>query len=59
MRLNKEDVLNALIVDPVADQIIRARELGYTMGEIGGALDWAREHAAAELKELKGKEVAQ
>jgi hypothetical protein len=49
IKLNEADVLNALIVDPFADQIRRAVEMGYSFGEIAHAIDMAKVHAQAEI----------
>lgn len=45
---NREDVFNALIVDPFAHAIVYALELGYTEQEIEGAMSRAFHHAMDE-----------
>ena len=55
MKLSREDVLNALLTDLAADQIIRALELGYKPGEIEEALKRGMDHGFHEYSERRRK----
>jgi len=48
--LNEADVFNALIVDPVANSIKYALELGYTMQEVKHGIDTALFHTQSEIE---------
>ena len=47
--LNEADVFNALIVDPIANSIKYAVELGYSLQEVKHGIDTALFHAEAEI----------
>ncbi len=49
----REDVLNALVTDLVADQIIRALELGYKLKEVEEAVRRGVEHGTHEYSEMR------
>ena len=49
--LNKDDVLNALVSDPLADAIRRALEMGYTGDEVRDAADRGVLNGEAEFAE--------
>lgn len=53
MRLSREDVLNALVTDLIADQVIRALELGYKPGEVEAAVRRGMEHGTHEYSERR------
>jgi len=49
-RLNEAAVFNALIVDPVANSIKYAVELGYSIQEVKHGIDTALFHAQSEIE---------
>ena len=53
MKLPREDVLNALVSDLIADQVIRALELGYKPGEVEDAIRHGMEHGTHEYSERR------
>ena len=53
MKLPKEDVLNALVTDLIADQVIRALELGFKSGEVEEAIRRGMEHGTHEYSEMR------
>ncbi len=53
MRMPREDVRNALVTDLVADQVIRALELGYSRGDVEEAVRRGMEHGIHEYSELR------
>ena len=53
MNLPREDVLNAFVTDLIADQVIRALELGYRPKEVEEALKRGMEHGIHEYSERR------
>ena len=53
MKLPREDVLNALVTDLIADQVIRALELGYKPREVEEAVRRGVEHGTHEYSEMR------
>lgn len=53
MKLPREDVLNALVTDLIADQVIRALELGYKTGEVEDAVRRGIDHGTHEYCEMQ------
>lgn len=51
MKLPKEDVLDVILTDLVADQIIRALELGYKRDEVKEAVRRGLDHGTHEYFE--------
>ncbi len=51
MKLPREDVLNAIVVDLVADQVRRALELGYAADKIEAAVLRGIGHGLAEFQQ--------
>ena len=51
--MSPEDVLNALVTDLIADQVIRALELGYKPSEVEEAVRHGMEHGAHEYSERR------
>jgi hypothetical protein len=48
--VHKDDVLDAILTDPIADAIGRAQCMGYTWAEIRDACDRGFYHGDAEFK---------
>lgn len=59
MNMPSEDVLNAILTDLVADQVVRALELGYTRKDAVESVKRGIEHGIREYsvrqKEIYGK----
>ncbi len=53
MKFPKEDVLNALVTDLIADQVIRALELGYKPREVEDAVRRGMDHGNHEYSEMR------
>lgn len=53
MKMPKGDVLNALLTDLIADQVIRAMELGFTKKEIEDAARIGVGHGVHEYTERR------
>lgn len=53
MKLPREDVLNALVTDLVADQVIRALDLGYSRRDVEDAVKRGMEHGSHEYSERR------
>lgn len=53
MKMSKDDVLNALLTDLIADQVIRAMELGFTKKEIEDAARIGVGHGVFEFTERR------
>ena len=53
MNLSKDDVLNAILTDLVADQVIRALELGYGRREVEEAVRRGVSHGLYEYSERR------
>ena len=53
MKLPREDVLNALVTELIADQVIRALELGYKPTEVKDAVRRGMEHGTHEYSETR------
>jgi len=51
MNLPKDDVLNAIVTDLVADQVIRALELDYSCKEVEAAAEMGVDHGLYEFTE--------
>ncbi len=51
MKLPREDVLNALLLDVLADQVRRALELGYSHREVNAAVRRGLSHGLYEFRE--------
>ena len=51
MKLSVEDVLNALVTDPVGDQVRRALELGYSLKDVEDAVSRGMGHGMTEYHE--------
>ena len=49
MKFSAEDVLNALVTDPVADQVRRALELGYSLQAVEDAVSRGMGHGVDEF----------
>ena len=56
MKMPKEDVLNALVTDLLADQVIRALELGFTRKEVEDAVARGEYHGVCDFAERR-KEI--
>ena len=50
INLNEADVFNAVLVDPMADMIRRALELGFSSKEVEHGIDMAKMHAEEEMR---------
>ena len=57
MKMPKDDVLNAIVTDLVADQVVRALELGFKQKEVEDAVRIGVSHGTYEHAERK-KEMA-
>ncbi len=53
MKLPREDVLNAIVTDLVADQIIRALQLGFGRKEVEAAVARGVDHGVYEFAERR------
>ncbi len=53
MRMPKEDVLNAIVTDLVADQALRAFELGFTHQEVEAAIRVGLTHGVEEYADRR------
>ena len=53
MELPKDDVLDALVTDLVADQVIRALQLGYGRKDDEAAAARGMSHGVCEFDELR------
>ncbi len=53
MKLPKDDVLNALVTDLVADQVIRTLQLGYGRKDIEAAVARGLSHGVYEFDKLR------
>lgn len=53
MKLPKEDVLNAIVTDLVADQVLRALELGYGRKDVEAAVGRGMSHGICEFMERR------
>ncbi len=53
MKLPREDVLNAILTDLVADQIIRALQLGFSRKEVEAAVARGVGHGVYEFSEYR------
>ena len=51
MKMEKDDVLNALLTDLVADQVVRALELGYKRKQVEDAVRIGVSHGTFEHAE--------
>lgn len=56
MKLSTEDVLNALVVDLVADQVLRALQLGFGRKAVEAAVARGMSHGVSEFVERR-KEI--
>lgn len=56
MKMPREDVLNALVTDLVADQTIRAMQLGYDRKDVEAAVTRGVSHGVYEF-EARRKEM--
>ena len=52
MKLPREDVLDAVLVDGVADQARRALQLGYSHEEVNAAVERGLSHGLEEFRQL-------
>jgi len=53
MELPKDDVLDALVTDLVADQVIRALQLSYGRKDVEAAVARGMSHGVCEFEELR------
>ena len=53
MKMPKDDVLNALLTDLIADQVIRAMELGFNQKEVEDAARIGVSHGVYEFVERR------
>jgi len=53
MKLPEDDVLNAIVTDLVADQVIRALQLGYDRKDIAAAVARGLSHGVYEFDEAR------
>ncbi|OGS08237.1 MAG: hypothetical protein A2270_10420 [Elusimicrobia bacterium RIFOXYA12_FULL_51_18] len=53
MKMPKDDVLNALLTDLVADQVIRALQLGYGRKEVEAAVARGVSHGVYEFNQCQ------
>lgn len=53
MKMPREDVLNAIVTDLVADQVIRALQLGYGRKEVEAAVARGVSHGVYEFGERR------
>lgn len=53
MRMPKDDVLNALLTDLIADQVLRALELGFKPHEVEDAARIGVAHGVSEFTERR------
>ena len=58
MNMPKDDVLNAILTDLVADQVIRALELGFSREEAARAVEIGVDHGAYEFNERQRQDKA-
>jgi hypothetical protein len=56
MKMPREDVLNAIVVDLVADQVVRALQLGYGRKAVEAAVARGMSHGVSEFVERR-KEI--
>jgi hypothetical protein len=54
MRLPKDDVLDALVTDLVADQVIRALQFGYDRKDLEAAVARGLSHGVYEFERFRG-----
>ncbi len=53
MKMPREDVLNAIVTDLVADQVLRAMELGYNRSEVEAAIRNGLMHGTEEYADRR------
>lgn len=53
MKMPKDDVLNALLTDLIADQVLRAMELGFKRKEVEDAARIGVSHGVSEFTERR------
>ncbi|KKW20982.1 MAG: hypothetical protein UY62_C0036G0004 [Parcubacteria group bacterium GW2011_GWF2_50_9] len=53
MKIPREDILNAIVTDLVADQVIRALQLGYSRKEVEAAVARGVSHGVYEFGERR------
>ncbi|MCX5786034.1 MAG: hypothetical protein NTX59_10125 [Elusimicrobia bacterium] len=53
MKMPREDVLNAIVTDLVADQVIRALQLGYSRKEVEAAVARGVSHGVYEFSQRR------
>lgn len=53
MKMPKDDVLNALLVDLVADQVVRALQLGFGRKAVEAAVARGMSHGVSEFTERR------
>ena len=58
MKMPKDDVLNAILTDLVADQVIRAMELGFSREEAARAVGIGVDHGTYEFNERQRQDKA-
>lgn len=53
MKMPKDDVLNGLVTDLLADQVIRALQLGYSRKDVEAAVARGMSHGVSEFTERR------